>query len=72
MAREFDLTPKRVPRVETPFRRIVTRFWKSYVGRKGYREGATGLMLGLFAALYPIVSYLKARELTEKADRRPK
>src|SRR5712691_8945832 len=24
MAREFDLTPKRVPRVETPFRRIVT------------------------------------------------
>ncbi len=24
MAREFDLTPKRVPRVETPYRRIVT------------------------------------------------
>src|SRR6202023_1817891 len=24
MAREFDLIPKRVPRVETPFRRIVT------------------------------------------------
>src|SRR6266700_1955688 len=24
MAREFDLTPNRVPRVETPFRRIVT------------------------------------------------
>src|SRR5437899_5394667 len=24
MAREFELTPKRVPRVETPFRRIVT------------------------------------------------
>ncbi len=24
MAREFDLNPKRVPRVETPFRRIVT------------------------------------------------
>src|SRR5450755_3995472 len=26
MAREYDLTPKRVPRVETPFRRIVTEF----------------------------------------------
>jgi 4-aminobutyrate aminotransferase/(S)-3-amino-2-methylpropionate transaminase len=26
MAREFDLTPKRVPRVETQFRRIVTEF----------------------------------------------
>src|SRR6202158_4409636 len=24
MAREFDLTPKRVPHVETPYRRIVT------------------------------------------------
>src|ERR1700719_3326770 len=26
MAREYDLTPKRVPRVETQFRRIVTEF----------------------------------------------
>ena len=26
MAREYDLTPKRVPHVETPFRRIVTDF----------------------------------------------
>jgi glycosyltransferase involved in cell wall biosynthesis len=47
-------------------RRVVTRFFKSYVQRKGYREGATGLMLGLFAGLYPLVSYLKARELQQK------
>ena len=26
MTRKFDLTPKRVPRVETAFRRIVTEF----------------------------------------------
>src|SRR5437016_13108705 len=26
MAREYDLIPKRVPNVETPFRRIVTEF----------------------------------------------
>jgi glycosyltransferase involved in cell wall biosynthesis len=43
-------------------RRVITRFWKSYVQRKGYREGATGLMLGLFSGLYPLLSYLKARE----------
>lgn len=49
--------------LRTNLRRMVTRFFKSYVQRKGYREGATGLMLGLFAALYPLVSYLKAREL---------
>lgn len=46
-------------------RRMATRFFKSYVQRKGYREGATGLMLGLFAALYPLLSYLKAREPEE-------
>jgi len=47
-------------------RRVITRSSKSYVQRKGYREGATGLMLGLFAGLYPLISYLKARELQRK------
>lgn len=42
-------------------RRIFSRFWKSYVSRKGYKEGPYGMLLGLFAALYPILSYLKAR-----------
>jgi glycosyltransferase involved in cell wall biosynthesis len=42
-------------------RRIVTRFWKCYVGRKGYREGPYGFLTALCAALYPILSYLKAR-----------
>jgi len=42
-------------------RRIASRFWKCYVGRKGYREGPYGLLIALCAALYPILSYLKAR-----------
>ena len=42
-------------------RRIVSRFWKCYVGRRGYREGAWGFLIALCAALYPILSYLKAR-----------
>ncbi len=41
-------------------RRMATRFFKAYVQRRGYREGGIGLALGLFAALYPILSYLKA------------
>ena len=52
-------------------RRVVTRFFKAYVQRKGYREGATGLMLGLFAALYPLISYLKARELQARPPADP-
>ena len=46
-------------------RRIVSRFWKCYVGRRGYREGAWGLLIALCAALYPILSHLKARLETE-------
>jgi glycosyltransferase involved in cell wall biosynthesis len=42
-------------------RRIVSRFWKCYVGRRGYREGLYGFLIALCAALYPILSYLKAR-----------
>jgi glycosyltransferase involved in cell wall biosynthesis len=47
-------------------RRIVSRFWKCYVGRRGYREGQWGFLIALCAALYPILSYLKAR--LEPAD----
>jgi hypothetical protein len=42
-------------------RRMVSRFWKCYVGRRGYREGPWGFVIALCAALYPILSYLKAR-----------
>jgi hypothetical protein len=42
-------------------RRIFSRFWKCYIGRKGYREGPYGFLIALCAGLYPILSYLKAR-----------
>jgi len=42
-------------------RRIISRFWKSYVSRRGYREGLYGLLLAMFAAAYPIVSYIRAK-----------
>jgi len=42
-------------------RRIFSRFWKCYVGRRGYREGAWGFLIALCAGLYPILSHLKAR-----------
>jgi glycosyltransferase involved in cell wall biosynthesis len=43
------------------YRRIVSRFWKCFVGRKGYKEGGLGFLIALCAGLYPILSYLKAR-----------
>jgi glycosyltransferase involved in cell wall biosynthesis len=42
-------------------RRIASRFWKCYVARQGWREGQWGFLIALCAALYPILSYLKAR-----------
>jgi glycosyltransferase involved in cell wall biosynthesis len=42
-------------------RRIFSRFFRCYVGRSGWREGGHGFLIALFAALYPLVSYLKAK-----------
>lgn len=46
-------------------RRIFSRFLKCYIGRKGYREGRYGFLIALMAGLFPLMSYLKARELQE-------
>jgi len=51
-------------------RRMLSRFWKSYVARRGYREGLYGLLLALISALYPILSYIKARLAEEKDQAR--
>ena len=42
-------------------RRFFSRFFKCYVMRKGYREGGYGLLIAIFAGLYPLLSHLKAR-----------
>ncbi len=41
-------------------RRLVSRFFKCYVRRKGYREGGWGLLIALCAGLFPLLAYLKA------------
>jgi glycosyltransferase involved in cell wall biosynthesis len=41
-------------------RRIFSRFYKCYIGRRGYREGRYGFLIALMAGLYPVLSYLKA------------
>ena len=42
-------------------RRIFSRFFRCYLRHGGWREGGYGFLIALFAALYPFVSYLKAR-----------
>jgi glycosyltransferase involved in cell wall biosynthesis len=50
-------------------RRVFSRFWKSYVARKGHREGAYGLALATFSALYPLLIYLKVATHRDEGDK---
>jgi len=49
-----------IPPLGASLRRMASRAWKSYVARRGYREGTYGVALALFSALYPMLVHLKA------------
>jgi hypothetical protein len=57
------------PRLAKAMRRSLSRGWKSYVARRGYREGAWGVSLALFSALYPLLIDLKLA--TRGAGKKP-
>lgn len=38
------------------------RFFKSFVLKKGYKEGRLGFLIATLSGIYPLVSYLKAKE----------
>jgi glycosyltransferase involved in cell wall biosynthesis len=44
------------------FRKVFSRFLKSYFLRKGYKEGQLGLLICIFNALYPMVSAIKSKQ----------
>ena len=61
-ARAADLRDSgKIGNLPNNIRRLFSRFIKCYVFRKGYREGGYGLLVALFAGLFPLLSYLKAR-----------
>lgn len=60
-ARARDLADRgELGSVANMVRKIFSRFWKCYVGRKGYRENGYGIIIAILAAIYPLVSLLKA------------
>ena len=56
----FKYIPLRPPPIEE-HEVLITFQGKCYIARRGYREGPWGFLIALCAALYPILSYLKAR-----------
>ncbi len=58
-----------VTSVGNAFRKFLSRFYKVYFRRFAYKEGAYGFMIAICAALYPLISNIKARyeELPQKS-----
>lgn len=62
-ARALDLEKEnKNENIFTNIRRIFSRFWKCFILRQGFKEGKIGLMIGIVAGLYPLLSYLKYKE----------
>jgi glycosyltransferase involved in cell wall biosynthesis len=44
------------------------RFWRSFVGKKGFRDGRLGFILAVMGGMYQVVSYAKYVELKAQAS----
>ncbi len=51
--------------------RTYDRFFRSYLGKKGWKDGYLGFVVAYFAGLYQFLSYLKYRELA-RANKCPR
>ncbi len=49
--------------------RTMDRFPRSFIGKKGYKDGFIGFMVAFFASLYQIMSYAKYWEMTVGSQR---
>jgi len=59
-AADLRASGEKLPPIWWTLRRCVSRFLKCYFARKGYREGRWGFAIAVMAALYPLLSHLKA------------
>jgi glycosyltransferase involved in cell wall biosynthesis len=46
--------------------RTIDRFFRSFIGKKGYKDGFIGFMIAVFASLYQLMSYAKYWEMRKK------
>lgn len=60
-------TDKRKMSLARAIRKTADRFLRSYVLKKGFKDGFTGLVVAVFAGLYQFITYAKYRQLKEEA-----
>ncbi len=46
--------------------RTIDRFFRAWIGKKGYKDGLVGLISAIFSGLYQIVSYAKYKEMKKE------
>jgi glycosyltransferase involved in cell wall biosynthesis len=46
--------------------RTIDRFFRTFIAKRGYRDGFIGFMIAYFASLYQITSYAKYREMRKR------
>ena len=44
------------------FRKVISRFIKSFIKRKGYKHGKLGFLISILNSIYPLVSLIKSKE----------
>ena len=59
-AKDLRKNPRKIPPLWITIRRSLTRFYKCYITRKGYKEKGWGFLNATFAALFVLISYIKA------------
>ncbi len=57
-AQKWIQTGRHMP-LSTAVWRTVDRFFRSYIGKQGYRDGFVGFMIAYYASLYQVISYAK-------------
>ena len=62
-AKDLANQNKKLPNFFITIRRGLTRFFKCFISRKGYKEGRWGFLIAMMASMYIIVSYIKAEEI---------
>jgi glycosyltransferase involved in cell wall biosynthesis len=63
-AQKWVNTGRKVP-MFIGFWRTIDRFFRSYIGKGGWKAGFMGFVIALFASLYQIMSYVKYYEITK-------
>jgi len=48
--------------------RTIDRFFRSFIGKKGYKDGFIGFMIAFFASLYQVMSYAKYWQMKREAQ----